>query len=319
MSEDCRSRRRFLQTAAAGMGVWAGAARLPWSASGEDSPRPPRVEYCFSLYGMRSLKLHEALQACADVGYDGVELDASAGQAGDPGKLSAGDRRDVRTQLRDLGLSLPGLMENLTLLADDAQHRRNLDRLKSVGELGHELSPDAPPVVETILGGRPERWDEDKQKMAAALEDWARAAEAAKTVVAIKAHVGGALHTPEGAKWLLERVESRWIRLNYDYSHFQLRGFELVKSLELLLDRTAFIHVKDNKGRLGDFQFLLPGEGDIHYAAYFAFLKKGGYRGAVCVEVSGQIFGKPGYDPLVAAKTSYANLSPILEKAGLRG
>ena len=85
-----------------------------------------------------------------------------------------------------------------------------------------------------------------------------------------------------------------------------------------MIDKTVFIHVKDSKGKLGKFRFLLPGEGDIDYATYFRLLQKAGYRGAVCVEVSGQIHGKPGYDPVAAAKTSYANLAPVFVKTGLR-
>ena len=321
MREQQTSRRRFLQSAAAGSAaLCAGGLSLPGPvAANESKPEPAKVGISFSLYGMRSLKLAEAMKACSDIGCDGVELDSGRGQSGDPEKLSAGDRRDVRKQFQDVGLNLPCLMENMPLLTTDARHRQNLDRLKAVGELGHDLSPAAPPIIETILGSRPDRWEKEKDKMAATLEDWAKAAEASKTVIAFKAHVGGALHTPEGAKWLVDRVDNRWIRLNYDFSHFQLRDFDLEKSLSLLIDKTVFIHVKDNKGRLGNFRFLLPGEGDIDYVTYFRLLKQARYRGSVCVEVSGQIHGKPGYDPVAAARTSYVNLAPLLAKAKLRG
>lgn len=320
MREQQTSRRRFLQSTAVGSAALC-VGGLSLSGSGlafESKPEPANVGISFSLYGMRSLKLADALTACADIGYDGVELDSGREQSGDPAKLSAGDRRGVRKQFQDLELNLPCLMENMPLLTTDARHRQNLDRLKAVGELGHDLSPDAPPIIETILGSRPDRWEKEKDKMASTLGDWAKAAEASKTVIAFKAHVGGALHTPEGAKWLVDRVDSRWIRLNYDFSHFQLRDFDLEKSLSLLMDKTVFIHVKDNKGRLGNFRFLLPGEGDIDYGTYFRMLKQARYRGSVCVEVSGQIHGKPGYDPVAAAKTSYANLAPLLVNAKLR-
>lgn len=315
MIESAMRRRRFLQTSLAATACLAG--RLPLFAGSIDAAA--RVPFCFSLYGMRSLKLSEALAACASIGYDGVELDCNAGEAGDPARLSAADRRDVRKQLAEHNLALPGLMDNLTLVTEPPKHRANLDRLKALGELGHALSPDKPPVIETVLGGRPAMWDELKDRMATALEDWARAGEAAETVIAIKAHVGGALHTPQDAGWLLDRVDNRWIRLNYDFSHFQLYGFDLKESLELLLDRTVFIHVKDTQGKAGDFRFLLPGEGDIDYAAYFKLLKEHNYQGALCVEVSGQIHKQPDYEPLAAAKRSYENLAPNLDRADVRG
>ena len=62
----------------------------------------------------------------------------------------------------------------------------------------------------------------------------------------------------------------------------------------------------------------LSRDGQIDYAAYFRQLKAAGYRGQVVVEVSGQIHMKPGYDPIAAAKRSYSNLAPVMEKTGLR-
>src|SRR5690606_2043462 len=111
---------------------------------------------------------------------------------------------------------------NLREPSDDAAHRTNLERLKRAGELGHLLSPERPPVVETILGGKPQEWDALKRPMADRLAGWARMAEQHRIVIAIKPHVGNALHLPEDALWLLEQVKSPWLKLAYDYSHYQL-------------------------------------------------------------------------------------------------
>ncbi len=87
------------------------------------------------------------------------------------------------------------------------------------------------------------------------------------------------------------------------------------ESMKLLLPRTKFIHVKDSQGDPSKFQFLLPGEGRTDYLKYFRFLRTFGYSGPVCVEVSGQVFNKPNYDPLLAAKQSFAVLSQAKERA----
>ncbi|MFQ5730489.1 MAG: sugar phosphate isomerase/epimerase family protein [Planctomycetaceae bacterium] len=307
------TRRRFLKTAAA----VAGTTVPGLSAAPEGSNA--RVSFGFSLYGMRSLSVARALRECATIGYDGVELVATKGWPCDPQALARNHRRDIRKQLADTGLQVSALMENLRLVVDAKTNRGNLDRLKRAAELGHEVSPKNPPVIETVLGGRPKQWDALKGKMATALEGWAKAAEAARTVVAVKAHVGGALHHSKDARKLVESVGSRWIRLAYDYSHFQLWDETLDDSLKTAVDRTVFIHVKDSKGKRGKFRFLLPGEGSIDYAKYFALLKRYRYGGPLVVEVSGQIHGRKGYDPIAAAKTSYANLATKLKAAGLRG
>jgi inosose dehydratase len=154
--------------------------------------------------------------------------------------------------------------------------------------------------------------------MADGLKEWAHVAEQDKTVLAVKAHVGGALHTPQDAKWLVDEVDNRWVRLTYDFSHFQLRNYRLDESLKTMIDDAVFIHVKDTSGTADKFQFLLPGDGKIDYVAYFNQLKAHKYHGPVVVEVSGQIHSKPGYDPLQAARHSYDNLAPAFRQAGLR-
>ena len=89
------------------------------------------------------------------------------------------------------------------------------------------------------------------------------------------------------------------------------------ETLDALLPHTAFIHVKDALGDATKVQFALPGEGTIDYADYFRRLKASNWAGSVCVEVSGQVFGKPGYDPIAAAKKCYAALAPAFRAAGL--
>jgi sugar phosphate isomerase/epimerase len=54
---------------------------------------------------------------------------------------------------------------------------------------------------------------------------------------------------------------------------------------------------------------LLPGAGRTDYVALFRLFRSTGYRGPIVVEVSTQIFSKPGYDPVVAAGKSFAALS----------
>ena len=49
---------------------------------------------------------------------------------------------------------------------------------------------------------------------------------------------------------------------------------------------------------------------------YFTALKKHGDHGPVVVEVSGQIFSKPGYEPVAAAKKCYGVLAGAVAKVG---
>jgi len=268
---------------------------------------------------MKSLPVATALKACADIGYSSVELVCLKDWPTEPSRLGPADRQTLKSQLEENALDLPCLMENLVLLAPEEQHRSNLERLKQVCQLGQELSPSKVPVVETVLGGKPAEWESVKTRMVDRLSAWQQVAESQRTVVAIKAHAFGALHTPGDAKWLVQQIGSPWIRLVYDYSHFQRQSFDLRDSLALMLPETVFVHIKDNVTIDGKTEFALPGDGQtIDYVAYLKQLRQAGYQGDVVVEVSAQVFGKPGYDPIAAARRCYQNIQPAFVKAGLR-
>jgi inosose dehydratase len=306
------SRRRFVGVSAA-----LGPAALCPSLAISAEPAMHPIGLGFSLYGMKSLEIGAALETCAEIGYDCVELPVLADWPWDSARLSADDRRRIRAALASSGLRLSALMENLAAVVDDARHRANLDRLKAAAELAHALSPDRAPVIETVLGGRPEQWDELRERMAERVADWAKVAEASRTVIAVKAHVGGAMHLPEHAVWLIEQIGSPWLRGVFDYSHFALRGVELAAAVRTLVPHSVFIHVKDGRGEPGKFEFLLPGEGGTDYPALLSQVAAAGYRGDVLVEVSGQIHSRPGYDPAAAARKCYPPLAAAFRKSGI--
>lgn len=300
------TRRHFLHTA-------LGFAALPQLAG---AAAPDGVSLGFSLYGMKTLPLSEALKTCAEIGYANVELALNAGFPTEPKVFTKEARKAAAQQLTALRLELPCLMVNLSLTADDKAHALNLQSIKDAAQVARDMNAAQPPIIETVCGGKPATWEQQKSGMVEHLQSWAETAEKEKTTIAIKAHVGSAVNSPERLLWLLEQVKSPAIQVTYDYSHFELQGIDMEESMKLLLPRTKFIHVKDAAGDATKFQFLLPGEGRTDYVKYFTLLKKHGYHGPVVVEVSGQIFSKPGYEPVAAAKKSYAALAGALTKAG---
>jgi inosose dehydratase len=274
-----------------------------------DDP-PTRLPLGFSLYGMKSLRLADAIRICAEIGYDGVELALMPGWPAEPKELTAADRKTLRGQLADAKLALHGLMENLVEPATDVVHQGNLDRLKAAAELGHTLTPGGPVVIETILGNRPADWEQVKGRLVERLGAWAAIGKGAKAVIAVKAHVANALHTVADAAWVVKQVNSPWLRLAFDHSHFALRGVKPADAVSALAPLAAFVHVKDAKGTAEKFEFLLPGDGTTDYPTYAKLLVAAGYRGPVVVEVSGMISNRAGYDPVAAARRCFANLVP---------
>lgn len=291
-----------------------GAAALIGTPLAAADKQAAKMTFGFSLYGMRSLSLDEAMSACAKIGYDSVELTVMPGWPADPLKLDADARKKLRDRLRELKLTLPALMESTPLDVDDKTHRAQLDRLKVAADLGRTLSPDKQPIIETILGGKTDQWEKLRESFATRLADWAKVAEAAKTIIAIKPHRFGAMSLPQHGRWLVDKIASPWLRLVYDWSHYQGRDLTMKRTIETIIPFACFVHVKDTIFEKDQAKFVLPGDGGTDYVQLLGLLKEQGYTGNVCVEVSGMVSSKKGYDPIAAAKKSYENLAPAFAK-----
>ena len=270
-----------------------------------------RFSYGFSLYGMKTVPVLEALGIVASIGYKTTELCLRRTWNTEPKLLTREDRRTIRRRIGDLGLSLPAVMESLPLVGANVRREDNVERLRAAAEVAHETSPGSPALIETTVGGRPAAWDKIKNQMVDELGAWARTMETLKTTLAIKAHVLSAMNLPDRIVWLHDQVNSPWIRMMYDYSHFALNGQDLRESMQKVASRAAFVHVKDWKGVAADHRFLLPGDGLLDYSEYKRILAEVGYQGAVVVEVSVHVFDELGYDPVAAAKRCWENLSPV--------
>lgn len=272
------------------------------------------VRLSLGNYGMQEFGVDRALASIGAIGYDGAELCLMAGWPSEPAKLDGAARRRIRRH----GLPIPSMIDNLNLLVSEAEHARTLDRIRVAAELAHDVSPKAPPLLQTVLGGKPGEWEQVKATMASRLADWARVATENRLRLAVKSHVGSASDTPERLIWLLDQVGNPGLSGIYDYGHFQLLGLELEATMTTLLPRSSFVTVKDGRMIDGKAQFLLPGDGTIDYGRYCELLRAKRYRGWMLVEVSRQLQVQAGYDALGAARRAYESLAPRLRAAGLR-
>ena len=80
---------------------------------------------------------------------------------------------------------------------------------------------------------------------------------------------------------------------------------------------SCFTHVKDERGRVPDFEFLIPGEGEFDYVRYLKAMRAAGYEEDICVEISIQVQRRTNYDPIAAAERSYAVLAKAFRDAGI--
>jgi inosose dehydratase len=264
--------------------------------------RPRPLTFGFSLYGMKTLPWRPGLTHVARIGYKATELCLRAGWDTEPKLLTRADRAEIRKRIGDLGLSLPTVMESLGLARPGGSREANLKRLAAAAEVGYECSPGRPAIIETTVGNRPDSWDELKGAMADELAAWAKKAETLEITVAIKGHSKTAMCRPERVLWLARQVPSPRIKLVYDYSHYAAFGLDMRTTMEQILPRTVFVHIKDTLGTTPNHHFVLPGDGPVDFKVYAKNLVELGYRGPVVVEVSVDVFDRPGYDPVKAAE-----------------
>lgn len=273
-------------------------------------------------YGLQSMPLPDAIRLVGEIGFDAVEITVFPGMTGDPsGALrSAESQNAVRNALGETGLRLCALMADLRPERDDAKHREQLENLNLYIQLARELSPENPPLIQTVLGG--EVWEDSKNLFRDRIANWNQVLADQKGYLSIKPHRGSAMSTPENAVWLLGQLGNpRRIKMVYDYSHYALREPELSISdtVETALPITNYVAVKDAEMVDGKVRFGLAGETNTWDQS--EVLKRfygGGFRGDFCCEVSSQIWrNNPDYDPVKATQICYANMAAAFEKAGV--
>jgi inosose dehydratase len=144
--------------------------------------------------------------------------------------------------------------------------------------------------------------------------DWAKIGEKTKTIFCIKGHRFGAMNHPEQVRWLHDQIKSDWLKVCFDWSHFELREIKMAEAIKELIPVTKFVHVKDAiavPGQADRPKFGIPGAGTTDYAKLLPALIAAGYRGSVMIEISGMLWAEKDYDPFALAKKGYDCLTKV--------
>ena len=263
-------------------------------------------------YGMQTIPLEDAIREVAAIGFGGFELCAIPQWDSTPARMDSNRRKAVRSLLENTSLRLVAVMEDLPPQADESEHSQGQERLKAAIELGRDLSPAKPALVQTVLGGG--KWDEVKSMFRDRVGDWARLAEELDATVCIKPHRFGAMSTPAQAAWIIQQLRNTArIRIVYDYSHYAFRDLSIADTIQQGQPLIAYVAMKDAVQSGDKVTFALPGESQaIDHASIVRTLAASGYQGDFCCEVSGQVYSKPGYDPIAAARTCFKNMKAVL-------
>ncbi len=304
------TRRRFLQlNSAAIMAGLLSSRSLRAAAAATNVTRP----IGFSLYGMKSLPVLDALDHCARIGYNNVEICVMKDFPTQLDRFTRPQQLAVRDRARERGLEISSILFEGTLFREDRQGEM-LDAIKRAGEISHVLDEARPPLLESVMQGKKNQWDTDKNAVVDRLGAWASAAGTVGVKVAVKAHAGSAVYSSERLLWLYRQVNHPNLTLTYDYSHYKAEGFDLETTMREVIPFTSFIHVKDVT-LWHPVRFLFAGEGTIDWVRYFQLIRELNYTGPILVEVSAHIHRLPEYEPVPSAERCYQALSAARDKA----
>lgn len=288
-------------------------------AASQAAQAPAACGLGISTYGLQSMELAAAIRVIAETGFDCVEITVMEGFTGDPLKVAKAQRPALRQVLKDQKLRVCALMADLHPSADDAVHAKQTEALRQMAELGHDLSPDSPLLIQTVFAGKD--WEASKMLFRDRLADWVKVADEMKFTFCIKPHRMQAMSRPEDAIWLFKQLgEPPRLRMVYDYSHFHRRESEmtLADTVKTSLPWTAYVASKDAIVKDGKVVFALTGEGgEFDHSDIVKALVAGGYAGDFCCEVSSQIWKAKGYDAVAATKLCYKNLADAFKRAGV--
>lgn len=282
------------------------------------------MKFSYTTWGMMTLPIDPALDHIAGLGYDGVEITLHTGWSTELEKLDADMRRHIRAKVTALGLDLPAITCPGTLVsADPAVARASVERVKRAIHVAVEwANPDGSiPAVVTIPGGQPSDWEVPalREMLVSHTIELAEYAARAGTLFAFEPHVRQIVETPDQMLWVMEAVDRPSFKVNFDISHFDVLGIPTEESVNKLVPggRSVHTHLKDQRGRSPNHEFLIPGEGDFDYVRYLKAMAAAGYTGHIVPEISVMVQRRPGYDPLAACTQSYAVVNAAFAAAGI--
>jgi sugar phosphate isomerase/epimerase len=268
------------------------------------------VQIAYSTYAMQSVDSFEAVDGVKRIGYEGLEINCGDDWLTAPARFGSDDRKRLSEAYQAAGFPPPVVMNLIHLCGHTEDVKDKTDRLEATCQFARDMCwLDQPSVVTTTLGKQASGWDESKASIVEHLPVYANIAADHNVVLAIEAHVGQEMDTPEKARWLVDAMDHPNLRLNFDFSHFLLLDIDLQHALDLNASCSVHTHIKDGSMVDGQVRFALPGDDRLDLVDYLRRLGASELDVPVTVEVSGQIWKLEDYDPWAVAKHCFENLN----------
>ncbi len=279
------------------------------------------MKIAYGTYAMPVTPLEEALPILAELGYDGVEICIGPQHTGSlPAELTAERRRNLRGLLEQHHLGVPALFvaRRHVLEPDKTQHQDNVRFVIETVEMARELGVERP-VISVGIGGKTAHWEDVRTLIVDRLSDYGQAGIEHNFVLAGEAHVNAAVDRSERALWVMQQVnQPSTVGLHFDIVHLFLAGEDEAEAVRRLMPITVHTHITDaRKHADGSFELLLLGQGELDSTTYVRTMHEEGWNDFITLEVSTRVWSRDDYDPIEAARYSYASLDRAFQEANV--
>ncbi|TPW09874.1 MAG: sugar phosphate isomerase/epimerase [Halothiobacillaceae bacterium] len=281
------------------------------------------MKLAYSTNAFTRTDLKSALRTIAELGFNAAEILCDRPHWF-PGETTSQEAKEIRNLLEELNLQVSNLnintangyyaplpVENVfepSLTNRDPQLRQWRERYTIEGlKLAQQLH--APCI--SVTSGRPTPGtlpEEALDYFVASLKRICSVATDLGVNVGIEYEPGLLVENAVESLAIIERVDSPVLGVNFDIGHSRICGEEIATTVQQLAGRIWNVHVEDIKGR--KHFHLIPGEGDLPFAAYFSALRAIDYTGHLTVE----LYSYP-MQPRAAGERAFAYLSTLLATA----
>lgn len=269
--------------------------------------------------------LSEIIPRLADLGYQGLELNAETGPWGEPHvtpDLGLRERAAIRQLAQVHNFEISSISAHISLIdVDDAVRQQHVDFVKGCIDLATDVGTD---IVHVISGLRPTGVARDQA--------WERLVESISVCIdfAVQRDVIFGIEADEimlvasmaDLGRLMADLETTKLRVNFDASHSIPMGEDPAEWVKILNSRIVHAHLKDVKPRdpskkqaslFGvpvEFEYPPLGKGLIDWRELFGALRQINYSGFLSVEYAAHHFGyrEDPWEVAVEAKRFIDNL-----------
>lgn len=196
---------------------------------------------------------------------------------------------EARALLDDLGIELAAYgVGNNFVQPEKSRFREQVDLVRRGIEMAHRLEA---PVLRVFGGHNPDVAQDEALKLVLdGLEAVAEEAAEAGVVLAVENH-GSAPALAEQVVWLIEQMNTPWVRACVDVGNFVTAGEEPGEAVSRVVGYAAHVHIKDyrrvGEGPQAGWRPCVPGQGDLDYRSILPAFAAAGYEGALALECEG--------------------------------